>query len=105
MQVPIAEIGVHEESDELEVRFDASHLHQVVWNLCDNAIKYGEPREGIKVEIRLGRSSPSYRPYLEVADRGTGIEPEASDRIFEPFLRAERAARGSGCSSPASFVS
>ena len=47
MQVPIEQIGVHEEADDLEVRFDPSHLHQVVWNLCDNAIKYGEPRDGI----------------------------------------------------------
>ncbi len=46
MQVPIEQIGVHEERDDLEVRFDPSHLHQVVWNLCDNAIKYGEPRDG-----------------------------------------------------------
>ena len=53
MQIPIEQIGVHEESDDLEVRFDPSHLHQVVWNLCDNAIKYGEPRHGIKVEIKL----------------------------------------------------
>ena len=44
-----------EEADDLEVRFDPSHLHQVVWNLCDNAIKYGEARDGISVEIKLGR--------------------------------------------------
>jgi two-component system, NtrC family, sensor histidine kinase PilS len=96
MQVPVAEIGVHEGPDELEVRFDPGHLHQVVWNLCDNAIKYGEPRDGIKVEIKLGRLSPSYRPYLEVADRGTGIEPEASDRIFEPFFTGRKGGTGLG---------
>jgi two-component system sensor histidine kinase PilS (NtrC family) len=97
MQVPIAEVGVQEdESDELEVRFDPGHLHQVVWNLCDNAIKYGEPRDGIKVEIKLGRLNPSNRPYLEVADRGTGIRPEASDRIFEPFFTGRKGGTGLG---------
>ncbi len=59
MQVPLTEIEVDDASDELEVRFDPTHLHQVVWNLCDNAIKYGESlRDGIKAEIRLSRLEP-----------------------------------------------
>jgi two-component system, NtrC family, sensor histidine kinase PilS len=96
MQVPLSEIGVYETVDELEVRFDPSHLHQVVWNLCDNAIKYGKAYDGIKAEIRLSRLSPTYRPYLEVADRGTGIEPHAADRIFEPFFTGGKGGTGLG---------
>ena len=96
MQVSLDEIGVHDASGELEVRFDPSHLHQVVWNLCDNAIKYGELRDGIKAQIRLSRLSPSYRPYLEVADRGSGIEPQAADRIFEPFFTGRKGGTGLG---------
>jgi two-component system sensor histidine kinase PilS (NtrC family) len=96
MQVPVTEIGVYREQDDLEVRFDPSHLHQVIWNLCDNALKYGEPTGGIKAEIRLSRLSPSYRPYLEVADRGLGIQPQAADRIFEPFFTDRRGGTGLG---------
>jgi two-component system sensor histidine kinase PilS (NtrC family) len=96
MQVPLEQIGVREESDDLEVRFDPSHLHQVVWNLCDNAIKYGEPRNGLKAEIKLARLNPSYRPYLEVADRGAGIEPSVADRIFEPFFTGRKGGTGLG---------
>ena len=96
MQVPLREIGVHADADELEVRFDPSHLHQVVWNLCDNAIKYGEAHDGIKVEIRLSRLTPSFRPYLEVADRGAGIDPQAADRIFEPFFTGRKGGTGLG---------
>src|SRR6202044_2755621 len=96
MQVPLAEIRVHDASDELEVRFDPTHLHQVVWNLCDNAIKYGEPNDGVKAEIRLSRLSPSYRPYLEVSDRGAGIEAQAADRIFEPFFTGRKGGTGLG---------
>ena len=96
MQVPRAQIGVNHESADLEVRFDPSHLHQVAWNLCDNAIKYGEPRNGIKADIRVGRLSPSYRPFLEVADRGTGIEPQVADRIFEPFFTGRKGGTGLG---------
>jgi two-component system, NtrC family, sensor histidine kinase PilS len=96
MQVPRSRIGFHEDADDLEVRFDPSHLHQVVWNLCDNAIKYGEARNGISVEIRLGRLNPSSRPYLEVADRGPGIELNAVDRIFEPFFTGRKGGTGLG---------
>jgi two-component system sensor histidine kinase PilS (NtrC family) len=96
MQVPRSRIGVHEEADELEVRFDPSHLHQVVWNLCENAIKYGEARAGISVEIKLGRLNPSYRPFLDVADRGPGIELNVVDRIFEPFFTGRKGGTGLG---------
>src|SRR5882757_3812855 len=97
MQVPMATIAVHEQDDDdLEVRIDPSHLHQVVWNLCDNAIKYGETRGGICVEIKLNRLSPSNRPYLEVADRGPGIETKAADRIFEPFFTGRKGGTGLG---------
>jgi two-component system sensor histidine kinase PilS (NtrC family) len=96
MQVPAADIDVNEEGDDLEVRFDPSHLHQVVWNLCDNALKYGESRNGIKLEIKLARLIPSYRPYLEVADWGSGIDSAAADRIFEPFFTGRKGGTGLG---------
>jgi two-component system sensor histidine kinase PilS (NtrC family) len=96
MQVRRLEIGFIEEAGDLEVRFDPSHLHQVVWNLCDNAIKYGEARGGIGVEIKLGRLNPSNRPFLEVADRGPGIEQNAVDRIFEPFFTGRKGGTGLG---------
>jgi two-component system sensor histidine kinase PilS (NtrC family) len=96
MQVLDTTINVREESDDLEVRFDPSHLRQVVWNLCENALKYGEPHYGISIEITLARLTPSNRPYLEVADRGPGIEAQAVDRIFEPFFTGRKGGTGLG---------
>ena len=96
MQVREAQIGVHESEDDLEVRIDPSHLHQVVWNLCDNAMKYGEAHDGISIEINLGRLNPSNRPFLEVSNRGPGIEPRAIDRIFEPFFTGRKGGTGLG---------
>jgi two-component system, NtrC family, sensor histidine kinase PilS len=96
MQVPMEQIGIYEEPDDLEVRFDPSHLHQVVWNLCDNALKYGEPRGDLRFEIKLARLNASFRPYLEVADRGAGIEPAVADRIFEPFFTGRKGGTGLG---------
>jgi two-component system, NtrC family, sensor histidine kinase PilS len=96
MQVSRAQIGLHEAAEDLEVRFDPSHLHQAVWNLCDNAVKYGEIRDGRRVEIRLGRLNAGNRPYLEVADRGSGIEIQVVDRIFEPFFTGRKGGTGLG---------
>jgi len=68
------------------VHFDPSHLHQVVWNLCDNAVKHGAGDRADTVELRAGRVPTSGRPYLEVADRGPGIDGADAERIFEPFF-------------------
>jgi two-component system sensor histidine kinase PilS (NtrC family) len=70
----------------LLVNFDPSHLHQVVWNLCENAVKHGAGDRGNTVELRAGRVPTSGRPYLEVADRGPGIDAADAERIFEPFF-------------------
>jgi two-component system sensor histidine kinase PilS (NtrC family) len=92
MQIEPGLIDIQAASEDIEVRFDPTHLHQVVWNLCDNALKYG----GSKVEIRLSRLNASYRPYLEVSDRGDGIEPAAADRLFEPFYTGRKGGTGLG---------
>jgi len=96
METPRDRMALQEEAADLEVRFDPSHLHQVVWNLCENALKYGEARAGISVEIILGRLTPSNRPFLEVADRGPGIASGAVDRIFEPFFTGRKGGTGLG---------
>jgi two-component system sensor histidine kinase PilS (NtrC family) len=73
-------------SVDTEVRMDLTHLHQIVWNLCDNAVKYASASAGgIMVELTCGRLEASSRPYLEIADRGPGISPEKTEEIFEPF--------------------
>jgi len=96
MQVSEEHIGIEAENEDLEVRFDPSHLHQVVWNLCDNALKYGEMRAGVRVDIKIGRLNPSNRPFLEVADRGPGIDVKSADRIFEPFFTDRKGGTGLG---------
>jgi two-component system sensor histidine kinase PilS (NtrC family) len=68
----------------LQVSFDPSHLHQVLWNLCENALKHTGAAE--PVTLRLGRIASTGRPFLEVADRGAGIDPAHAERIFEPFF-------------------
>jgi two-component system sensor histidine kinase PilS (NtrC family) len=84
-------------SEDLEVRMDPGHLHQILWNLCENAVKYAsEAAGGIAVEISWGRMPGSRRPYLEVADRGPGIAAALQDRVFEPFATGPNGGTGLG---------
>ncbi|HSN71555.1 MAG TPA: sensor histidine kinase, partial [Steroidobacteraceae bacterium] len=81
----------------IEVRFDASHLHQILWNLCEIALKYGCP-EGSDdpIEVRTGRIAGTGRPYVEIADRGPGIDATQRERIFEPFFTSGQGSTGLG---------
>lgn len=81
---------------DLEVRVDPSHLHQILWNLCENAFRYAVRSEGDRVELRVGRLAGSNRPFLEVLDRGPGIDPALTDRIFEPFFTSRASGTGLG---------
>ena len=90
----------------IEVRMDASHLHQVVTNLCENALKYGAPGPGTpRLELAIGRRVGTGRPYLEVRDRGPGIPEELAERVFEPFFRASQQIEHRGGSGLGLFIS
>jgi two-component system sensor histidine kinase PilS (NtrC family) len=82
--------------EDLEVRVDPSHLRQIIWNLCENAFRYSVKSAEDKVEIRIGRLAGSNRPFLEVLDRGPGIDSTISDRIFEPFFTSRASGTGLG---------
>ena len=85
-------------ADSIEVEFDPSHLHQVIWNLCDNALRHGGTQaEGLThVGLRAGRIASTERPFLEVCDRGNGIDPAQAERIFEPFFTTGHGGTGLG---------
>jgi len=97
MQWPAARLSVAGPKEDVEVRADPSQLRQVLWNLCDNAVKHGvKASPDGAVEIRYGRLVSTARPYLEVADRGPGVAAEDAERIFEPFFSGERRGTGLG---------
>ncbi len=61
-------------------------LYEIVYNLCDNAIKYNVP--GGRVEINLSKEEGE--TVLAVSDTGIGVPPEAQSRIFERFYRVDQ---------------
>ena len=96
-QVDASKLYITTSAPELDVRIDPSHLHQLMWNLCENALKYGRNFDSNDaIEIRTGRMPTSERPMLEVLDRGPGISASDAERIFEPFFTAGKGGTGLG---------
>ena len=90
-------IAVKNTAEDLEIDMDPTHLHQILWNLCDNAVKYASAAAGaIAVEIDCGYLETSGRPYLEIGDSGQGIEPDKVEQIFEPFFTGQPGGTGLG---------
>ena len=75
-------------SEDVVVRADADRIQQVLFNLVDNAIKYGHPEGRVWINAR-----PADGPFAEVSvrDNGPGIPPDSLDRVFERFYRADKA--------------
>ncbi|MDQ3025992.1 MAG: ATP-binding protein [Pseudomonadota bacterium] len=101
------EVRFTAEADEAAVLGDPTRLHQLLMNLCTNAIhamgetgtlevtlakeNLAEPRL-----VRTGEIPPGEYVRLVVTDSGHGIAPEVIDRIFEPFFTTKPAGRGTG---------
>ena len=61
-------------------------LYEVIFNLCDNAIKYNVPDGTVKVQV----SSENGISSVTVSDTGIGIAPEHQSRVFERFYRVDK---------------
>ena len=75
------------------VLFDRSHLDQVMWNLCRNALRHCRREEG-SIRIGVDLEGEGNTVKLDVADDGPGVAPELRSQLFEPFCTT--AAGGSG---------
>ena len=87
---------------------DPTQIHQVLMNLCTNAVHAIGDRQGF-LAVRLGRcdildGSQAYDPELKagaylqltVSDNGKGIDPAVRDKIFDPFFTTKKPGEGTG---------
>jgi len=65
---------------------DRNMMEELIYNLCDNAIRYNNP--GGTVNITVTKDSDTI--YLIVKDDGIGISKEHQERIFERFYRVDK---------------
>lgn len=83
-----ARVRLESPAGPVTVRADADAVRQALLNLIDNALKYSPDGADVLVRLAAGPDAAT----LAVADRGIGLEPGDRERIFEPFVRSERAA-------------
>lgn len=78
------------------VRGDRQQLDQLIRNLVDNALKYGDPAQPVSVSVQRSQREA----VLEVRDRGEGIHPDHLPHLTRRFYRTDpgrsRAAGGTG---------
>lgn len=69
------------------IKGDKNRLKQVLLNLIDNAVKYSQSPDPIKVQLEQHKGKAT----LQVCDRGVGIPLADQTRIFERFYRVDEA--------------
>jgi two-component system cell cycle sensor histidine kinase/response regulator CckA len=98
------------------VEADATQLRQVVMNLITNAsdaqgeqggtitLRAGTLEAGPDTPCLAGTPPEGLCAFLEVADQGSGMDPETLDRIFDPFFTTKFTGRGLGLSAVLGIV-
>ena len=79
-------ISIHVSGDPCHIQGVRSMIHEIVQNLCDNAVKYNV--ENGKVDVIVKRSGKW--TVLTVKDTGIGIPAEHQSRVFERFYRVDK---------------
>jgi signal transduction histidine kinase len=78
-----ATISFKTAGEPFNIHADRLHITSVIYNLLDNALKYGGSKPEIKVE--LAATPQEFK--LRVEDNGIGISPEYANKVFEKFFR------------------
>ena len=78
---------IADDENPMLVYADKDAIHQVLYNLCHNAIKFS--RDGGKLEIKISDADPK-EMHISVYDEGQSISDEEAQRIFERFYKTDQ---------------
>lgn len=79
-------VVINTAGEKAEITAGESLVFEMIYNLCDNAVKYN--KENGTVTVTTGISGGA--PFVSVKDTGIGIPSECTDRIFERFYRVDK---------------
>lgn len=77
---------------QLELSSDRTAVEQILFNLVDNAVKYGRAAEDPRIRLEVAKADGQLS--LRVCDNGPGIPEAERRRVFRPFEKAEAHAAG-----------
>lgn len=80
---------------EQRVKIDRNAVDQILFNLVDNACKYGRPVSDLppgQAALTIQVAQQGRRICVDVCDQGAGIQPNESKRLFQPFTKSDREA-------------
>ena len=82
-------ISIEVEGEHLSIMGVRAVIEEMVYNLCDNAVKYNNDNGSVTVTV--GKTDePDYGVSICVSDTGIGIAKEYQERIFERFYRVDK---------------
>lgn len=87
-----AQIELRLPSDLPDVRVDPARIEEVLVNLLDNAVRYGEPQVGITIAAQARDTLVE----VSVMDRGPGVPEDKSEVIFQKYGQVQSGQGGSG---------
>ena len=75
---------------DLSIMADRQMIDELIYNLCDNAIRYNNPGGKVDISVYERVDEGKKAVVVEVADNGIGISKENQQRIFERFYRVDK---------------
>ena len=76
------------ENDTMLTKADKDAIHQVVYNLCHNAIKFSN--EGGRFEIKIKRDNTSKKLVFSIFDEGQQMSDEDAEHVFDRFYKTDK---------------
>lgn len=89
------DIELKVESPLVKVAMDPEQLHQVMWNLLENAWHYSDQEQSLpRVSVCLSKSEGEI--VVDVSDNGPGVSEDVQEHLFEPFHSQRQGGTGLG---------
>jgi two-component system phosphate regulon sensor histidine kinase PhoR len=84
------EVAIHIVGEDVVMEGIPSMIEEVLYNLCDNGIKYNKQGGKVAVTLHSVMEDGISKAVITVEDTGIGIPTEEQERIFERFYRVDK---------------
>jgi signal transduction histidine kinase len=75
------------ENDRMQVLADRDAIHQVFYNVCDNAVKFAEDGGKFRISVRRAKGR---KVHVSIYNEGQGISPADINYVFERFYKSDK---------------